>query len=348
MIPNFISRPVKGGARRAEGFIIWIGICLVLFLMYKFVNKDSLIEVIFKNLPPREASLMAGMVFGDKNNFDKNTILNFKDSGVIHIMVVSGTNIVLMFKGLVERIAATIGRKKAIILGFGITLIYIGWIGWEIPAVRAFLLMSIFYWAQLLGRKFNLFRTIILIILIMVLADYRVLTSGSFYLSFVAFGAVVTNLNKQRKWWSDLWNSFWVSLWILPILALFFGKISLVAPLTNALILFLVEIITILGIFGSFLGLLVPIFGKMVLWLSFPLLKYILLTVNWLAGFKWASVEIKFNWVWLIGWYLVLISILIKKSRYKFFMSGECVSHPKDTSVGRPRSRTQKIASSTF
>lgn len=294
-------------------YLIWLGIFLVVIFIYKFINKDSLIEVIFQNLPPREASLMAGMVFGDKNNFDKNTILNFKDSGVIHIMVVSGTNIVLVFRGLVERFASWIGRKRAIVLGFGVTLVYINWVGWEIPAVRAFLLMSIFYWAQLLGRKFSLFRAIILIILIMVLADYRVFLSGSFYLSFVAFGAVVINLNKERKWWSDLWNSFWVSLWILPILTMFFGKISVVAPITNALILFLVEIITIFGVMGSFLGLIVPIFGKIVLWISFPLLKYILLIVDGLAAFKWASVEIKFNWIWAVGFYLILIWVFLKK-----------------------------------
>jgi len=312
----FMSGEYAAHVRYNKKFITSILLYFLIFslciFIYKFINKDDLIRVIFLNLPPREASLMAGMVFGDKNNFDKNTILNFQVSGVIHIMVVSGTNIVLVFRGLVERIASWIGRKRAILLGFGVTLVYINWVGWEIPAVRAFLLMSIFYWAQLLGRKFNLFRAIMLIILIMVLADYRVFGSGSFYLSFVAFGAVVLNLNKSRKWWSDLWNSFWVSLWILPILALFFGKISLVAPITNALILFLVEVITILGVLGSFLGLIVPVFGKIVLWISYPLLKYILLIVDGLAAFKWASIQIKFNWVFLIGWYLLLIGWWLK------------------------------------
>ncbi|MDD4785387.1 MAG: ComEC/Rec2 family competence protein [Candidatus Shapirobacteria bacterium] len=309
---NNFSLLSKGDAAKPRGIFIWILIILVVVFIYKFIDKDDLIGVIFQNLPPREASLMAGMVFGDKNNFDKNTILNFRDSGVIHIMVVSGTNIVLVFRGLVERIASWFGRRRAIILGFGVTLIYINWVGWEIPAVRAFLLMSIFYWAQLLGRKFNLFRAMILIVLIMVLADYRVFLSGSFYLSFVAFGAVVINSNKSRRWWSDLWNSFWVSLWILPILALFFGKISLIAPISNALILFLVEVVTILGIMGSLVSLIVPIFGKIVLWVSYPILKYILLIVDGLAGFKWASVEIKFNWVWMVGFYLILITLLIK------------------------------------
>jgi competence protein ComEC len=320
----------REGGRRPGGFVIWILIFLICFLIYKFIDKDSLIGVIFKNLPPREAALMAGMVFGDQNNFDKNMISSFRDSGVIHIMVVSGTNIILVFRGLVERLASWVGRKKAIIFGFGMILIYMNWVGFEIPAVRAFLLMSLFYWAQLLGRKFDLGRAIILIILIMVLADYRVLFSASFYLSFVAFGAVVLNFQKERKWWSDLWNSFWVSLWLLPILVMLFGKMSLVAPITNFFILFLIEIITILGILGGVLGLIVPVLGKIILWLSFPLLKYILLIVEGLGSLSWASVEIKFNWIWLIGWYLLLIYFLFKNSRHEFFMSGEC---------GRPRSR---------
>ena len=305
--------------------LIFSTLGVLVFLLYKFVDKDSLIDVIFKSLPPKEAALMAGMVFGNKDSFDKNTIINFRDSGVIHIMVVSGTNIILVFRGLAERIASIIGRKKAIIFGFGLTLVYISWVGWEIPAIRAFLLISIFYWAQLLGRKFNLFRAIILIILIMGLADYRVFFSSSFYLSFVAFVAVVLNFNKVRKWWSDLWNSFWVSLCLLPLLAMYFGKISLIAPLTNALILFLVEIITLIGILGSLFGLMIPILGKIILWISFPLLKYILLIVEWLATFKFASVDIKFNWWWMLGWYLILVVILIKNSRHEFLISGECM-----------------------
>ena len=288
-----------------------IFLCLV--FIYKFVDRDSLIGVIFKNLPPKEAALMAGMVFGDQNNFDKNMISNFRDSGVIHIMVVSGTNIVLVFRGLVERLASWMGRKRAIFGGFGMILIYMNWVGWQIPAVRAFLLISLFYWAQLLGRKFNLGRTIILVILIMGLADYRVFFSASFYLSFVAFGAVVINFNKSRKWWSDLWNSFWVSLWLLPLLILYFSKTSLIAPITNTLIIFLIEIITILGILGGIMGLLIPLLGKLILWASYPLLKYVLLMVGWLGNLPFASVEIKFNWCWAVGWYIFLIFWWVKK-----------------------------------
>jgi competence protein ComEC len=253
-------------------------LCLV--LIYRFVDRDSLIGVFFKTLPPKEAALMAGMVLGDQNNFNKEMINNFRDNGVVHIMVVSGTNIILVFKGIVENLAGWLGRKKAIGFGFGVILLYMNWVGWQIPAIRAFLLMAIFYWAQLLGRKFNLWRAIILVVLIMVLADYRVVFEISFYLSFVAFVAVVINPIKGKKWWSDLWDSFWVNLWLSPILFFCFGKISWIAPISNALILFSVEMITILGLVGGVVGLVLPILGKMILWTSLPFLKYILLVVE--------------------------------------------------------------------
>ena len=172
--------------------------------------------------------------------------------------------------------------------------------------------MSLFYWAQILGRKFNLWRAIGLVVTIMLLADWRVILESSFYLSFVAFGAVVVNINKEKKWWSEMWNSVWVSLWISPILALVFGQVSLIAPISNALILFLVEIVTLLGIGGAVVGLVVPFLGKMGLWLAYPLLKYILYIVDGLGALGWASVEVKFNWVLLVGWYLILIWFFYK------------------------------------
>ena len=113
---------IKFNSKRKVFSLVWIVIGII--FIYKFIKKDSLIGVIFQTLPPREAALMAGMVFGDKNNFDKQTYYNFLNSGIIHIMVVSGTNRMLVFRGLVERMAILVGRRRAIIFGFGVSLIY--------------------------------------------------------------------------------------------------------------------------------------------------------------------------------------------------------------------------------
>ena len=73
---------IKFNSKRKVFSLVWIVIGII--FIYKFIKKDSLIGVIFQTLPPREAALMTGMVFGDKNNFDKQTYYNFLNSGVIY------------------------------------------------------------------------------------------------------------------------------------------------------------------------------------------------------------------------------------------------------------------------
>jgi len=55
--------------------------------------------------------------------------------------------------------------------------------------------------------------------------------------------------------------------------------------------------VTILGIFGEIVGLVVPILEKLILWISLPLLKYMLYIADGATMIIIANVEIKFNWV---------------------------------------------------
>jgi competence protein ComEC len=95
-----------------------------------FVNKDSLMGVIYQNLPPLEAGLLGGMLLGDETGFEKEFWSLLKNSGLVHLVVVSGTNMMLVFGGLVENLAKILGRKKAIGVGFLIALWYLEMVGW--------------------------------------------------------------------------------------------------------------------------------------------------------------------------------------------------------------------------
>jgi competence protein ComEC len=214
---------------------------------------------------------------------------------------------ILVFKGLVENLAKWVGRKKAIGLGFLIALGYLEIVGWEIPIVRAMILVSVMYWAQILGRKYNLVRGLILSVLIIVLAWPGSLTEVSFWLSFLAFVGVVTS-----PWKGILASSFWVSLWISPIMGLFFGKINLISPISNLLVMLTVETITIIGFLGSILGLILPIFGKIVLWTIWPLLKYFTVVAGVIGNIGWVNLDVSFNILILLGWYVILISFLLR------------------------------------
>jgi predicted membrane metal-binding protein len=127
-----------------------------------------------------------------------------------------------------------------------------------------------------------------------VLADFKMLSNIGFWLSFVAFGAVVMDPK-------------WVWLWITPILALFFGKISLVAPVMNAMVLFLIQVVTIVGAIGAILNI------KYILWLILPILRYIVLLTGMVGKIKWTSLSVKFNLLMMIGSYLLLVWFYLKR-----------------------------------
>jgi competence protein ComEC len=219
---------------------------------------------------------------------------------------------------LVENLAKFISRKKAIILGLITAWSYTSMVGFEIPVIRAVLLITIYYWAQILGRRYSINRSLGLTILIMLIADWKMVTEISFWLSFLAFLAILLQQKKDNEEINNsvflqMKQTLWISLWLTPVLAISFGKISLISFLTNALILGLVEIVTLWGGIGMIIGVFCGFLGKIILFLIFPFLKYFIMIVEVMGKLPWASVDFKFNWLMLVGWYLVLGAYLIKK-----------------------------------
>ncbi|MFA7300696.1 MAG: ComEC/Rec2 family competence protein [Candidatus Shapirobacteria bacterium] len=262
--------------------------------------KTKLIYEILSNLPNQQGSMLVAMLWGDVSGVSKEFYNQMVVTGLIHILVVSGSNLMIVVKGIIEFLAEWIGRKRSIVIGILIGWIYVNLVGFEMPATRAIVMVTVMYFSQFLGRRTNFFRMLLLVLLIMVLADYRVLGSTSFWMSFLAFIAVSQNTNE-----GILKTTLRVNLWLLPILAWKFGSISLVAPLSNLMTLFLVETITVLGFVGT-------IFHP-ILWLVYPLLVYIQKIVEILSIPHWAQVNISFNTWMMAGSYMIIGGYYMKK-----------------------------------
>lgn len=291
------------------------------------VSREHILGVINNSLPYTQAGLLSGIILGDKDGLGKDFRQTLISSGLIHLIVVSGSNVMLLIGGVIESLASWVGRRMAITLGLMLGWKYVILVGWEVPVVRAMLLLSILYWAQLLGRKYNLIRGLLLAILIMIVGEPRVVVSVSFWLSIMAFLGVVTSRKmllevkqlsfvKSRKfgrYFVGLRRLFgetvWIMVWITPIMALVFGKISLISPLTNVLALGLVGMVSVVGAVGVVLGLWWLPLGKMVLWLTIPTLSYLRKIAD--IGGGSAGLDVEFNWWMLVGYYLVLFYLLI-------------------------------------
>ena len=110
-------------------------------------------------------------------------------------------------------------------------------------------------------------------------------------------------------------------IFTLPILIYNFGYMSLVALITNVLIVPLLPYIMILGFISGLGGMLWPLLGWI---LSFPawlLLSYLTGIIDWFSRLPFSSINLEISWIWLIFAYLVLVCVtwrLNKKQKFKF------------------------------
>lgn len=242
--------------------------------------REKFEAVYKKTLPEPQSSLLAGIVLGSKSNLPQDLYLNFQKTGVLHIVVASGMNVTIIAGTMISFLLLFFSRRLAVILSCLLIWFYVGLAGAEPPIVRAGLMGTLTFLALFLGREAQAFRILGLTGFMMLLFDPKLASDLGFQLSFMAtFGIIFFNplfvtLFKRIPAIirNDLSQTLGAQIATLPIIILTFGSYSLISPIVNLLIVSTLPFIMRLGL----IGLAVP--G--VLWLTYPLLTYIVKMVE--------------------------------------------------------------------
>ena len=107
--------------------------------------KELWIRYLYSVLPFSEAGLISGIIWGDKSGFSSFVLTKMKDLGVIHIMVVSGANLMILMNLLVEKCSFVVNRRLMIVIGLIVIWVYAFMVGLSAPIVRALLFVSFYY-----------------------------------------------------------------------------------------------------------------------------------------------------------------------------------------------------------
>jgi competence protein ComEC len=290
------------------------------------LNLRRHLLVIFNNLLPEpHSALVSGIVLGGQEELPEGFLDNLRRSGTIHVVVVSGYNIAVV-AGFVMNLAGFIRRRYAILLTFTVILLYTFLTGAEPPTVRAAIMGSIAYLALLLGR-FNVSVYVLFLTgSIMLLWDPKLVWNISFQLSFMATLGIITltkALDKTFIRWlpspfrENLTTTLSAQLLVTPVVFYHFGQISLIAPLINTLILWLIPLITLGGFVLLGLGILIFPLAKIIATLLWLPLTVFIWVVNYGGSLVFSSVGVPQRSWWLVGgYYLMLLSLLLwMKSR---------------------------------
>ncbi len=197
-----------------------------------------------KGLGPEEAAVMAGMVMGEKRAVPAGLQDAFRDSGAMHLLVASGSNVGFV-TAVVYFICGWFGlsRRRSGLLALLLAGFYVLAAGLDPPLVRAYLMLAAGFLALLLKRESGGFQALAAAALIILLAQPRALFDAGFQMSFLAAYGLVIGMSAWRerlkagglagKALQLLAISFFAQLCLYPLLAVYFHRISLVSLLSN-------------------------------------------------------------------------------------------------------------------
>lgn len=319
-------------------------------------SPETFAKKINQVLPEPHSSLLSGMVFGTKSQIPQHFYQNLKTTGTLHIIVLSGYNISLILAAVFALFIPLFGRKIASLIALFSVFLFILFVGPSPPVIRAAIMGGLTLLSLYFGRPKKGLYLLFLTALIMLLFDKSLISSLSFQLSFAAtFGIILFAHPSKQKTTSlfktilkgfkeELLVTLSAQVFTTPLILYSFGTLSLISPLTNALIAWTVPIITPLGLIASLFLLFLPLIGKVLLFFSYSFLTFFIFIINLTARFPFA--QIKFDKIspffYLIYFLIIFAVLIVKYKRIKIqFLKGS--SHPSLSLKEPERVISQKI-----
>ncbi|EKE15368.1 MAG: hypothetical protein ACD_12C00046G0002 [uncultured bacterium] len=257
-------------------------------------NPSFFTTVINSNLPEPQASLLNGILFGVNLKTSKLFYQQLKIVGLLHIVVLSGTNITLL-SSLITSITRSFSKHLSMALSILTIILFILFVGPQAPIIRAGFMGVLTSVSILTGRKQMILYCLVLSVLFIAIFWPQWLKTISFQLSYgatlgiVLFGSV--REGEAKGWlaklkliiWKDLKTSLAAQVFTAPIIFLYFKQVSIIAPISNLLVSFLISPLMILGFLTAILGKINFWLGAVPAYLAYGILTYIVFIVEALA-----------------------------------------------------------------
>ena len=300
----------------------------------KFYNFKQQIQVqVDKLWPEPESALMSGLLYGARNSFSSDLNNDFSRTGITHIVAISGYNISIIATVLLSSLLMIgLNRRRAFWFAvFGIILFVI-FTGASASVVRAGIMGIIVLLASQLGRLSRVGNILIFTAAVMLLFNpYVLIWDAGFQLSFLStIGLVYLSpiLNRLFSVGSkhiiikNIVESFISTISAivitLPLVLFQFGRLSLVAPLANLLIVWMVPFLMLVGFVALILSFLFFPLGQLFGWIAYLGLKYVIIMSHYLA--RWPLASINF-YLPLWGMTILYCLIILYMSRFKILDS---------------------------
>lgn len=310
--------------------------------------REKAWETIFEIYPQPESGLLAGILLGIDSDLPSSLAQAYRDTGVAHIIAISGFNMAVLAGFFLWFFARLVGPYWAALISAILLGIYTIFVDGAPSVVRALIMAIMAAGGHLIGRRQVGINALCFTAAVMCLFNPLLLGNVSFQLSFTATLGLVLFAEPMQDWLkARLEKSFSEKLAAkltgpmseyflftlaaqfatLPVITAQFGRISLSSLLANPLVLPFQPAVLILGGVTTLAGMIHPILGKVCMLFSWPFLKYTNFMVVLLAKIKGGVLTIHpaFTiWILIVSLFF-LLTFLLRHRLTQFFHSSRFV-----------------------
>jgi len=302
-------------------------------------------EKISEIFPAFSQPFMTAILTGDRTLLNCETYIfsTLATTGSAHIVAVSGMHVAF----LVSLLHMLMGKKRlANLICIPIIITFMAMTGFAASVVRAGIMQMIILGGSLLRREYDDITSLSLALLILLAINPVSIKNGGLQLSFAStFGIIVfgnkvysvvnTPFAKGKKLHAlyknpvsravvnficaSLASSFGALVFTLPLTAVMFGYVSVIAPLMNVVILWAVTIAFSMGIICVIVGFIFAPAGAILAWVPAVFAAYISWAAGLIAKLPFASVYTTSPYIrmWLIFMYAQATVFYILRCRGK-------------------------------
>ncbi len=225
------------------------------------IAAEAIDQQIGSILPGEQAALLRGILLGNRSDFSDKLSADLAAVGMTHVVCVSGLH-VSMLVGFVVLLVGN--RRWAAPVCFVLIWLFVAVTGFSPSAVRAGVMITMSLAAPLMGREYSGVTALVAALFALLLLDPFSIDLPSTQLSFTATLGIILFSGKLRAaimarmpqrvpgaaarfMAAALASSLSAMVFATPFAAFWMGRVALLSPLYNLLLLWLVNVIFIAG-----------------------------------------------------------------------------------------------------
>jgi len=233
--------------------------------------KNQLSQSIYSIEDKEHAAILEAMVLGDKNEISSEIMKLYQESGISHILAISGLHITLIGMYLLKILRKSGGTFLITgVMVMGIIISYGIMTGMSVSTKRAVIMFILSVFAGIVGRTYDMLSALSLAGILILIENPYAMYSAGFLLSFVSIlGIAILSpcLHKiivsNKKIVNTLITSGSIQLATIPLTLYFFYEIPLYGIFLNLFVIPLMAIVVFSGLSGAIIGLKTVILGEM-------------------------------------------------------------------------------------